>query len=256
LETADMKFIQHLLSKGLIIAIVILAALGYHFRADLFPQWFKAPGSEEQSAQQSSPVDTPPDISPDVSPDVPPAPPPLAVVPAPEQESPAAPLETPPAFSEPMPAQTEQLPPPRYAPVDEPKAASAVPQAPASVAPQEDISIPSNDSADVAASPVETTASLDAARAAFWAQDFDQAEKLYQELASADPAAADALGELGNLYYTQGRWSDAAEAYAGAVPRLAAVGDIPRARHLLRVLDGLDPARAKAVWESISTGGG
>jgi len=255
-----MKFIQHLLSKGLIIAIAILAALGYHFRADLFPQWFKAPASEEQSAQQSSPADAAPDISPVASPaisqDVPPAPPSVAAVPAPAQEAPAAPMEAPPAFSEPMSAQTEQLPPPRYAPVDDSKAAPAVPQAPVSAAPQENTATSSTDNADVSAAPVETAASLDAARAAFWAQDFEQAEKLYQQLASADPTAADALGELGNLYYTQGRWNDAAEAYAGAVPRLAAVGDIPRARHLLRVLDGLDTARAKAVWESISAGGG
>lgn len=256
-----MKFIQHLLSKGLIIAIAILAALGYHFRADLFPQWFAAPLTEEQSAQQSSPVDTSTDISPvalpAISPDVPPAPPSVVVAPVPVQETPVAPLETPPAgLSEPMSEQTEQLPPPRYAPVEDPKAESAVPQAPASAITQEHAATSSTDSADVAAPPVETTASLDAARAAFWAQDFEQAEKLYQQLASADPSAADALGELGNLYYTQGRWNDAAEAYAGAVPRLAAVGDIPRARHLLRVIDGLDPARAKAVWESISAGGG
>lgn len=236
-----MKFIQHLLSKGLLIAIAILAALGYHFRADLFPQWFAAPVPEEQAAQQTQPMDT-------ASMMVPQAPPPIAVVPAPVQDIPAAPLETPPApLLDPMSEQTEQMPPPRFRPEDVSESAAAMPQesAPSS----------SDGGAAVAAPTVETTASLDDARAAFWAQDFTQAEQLYQQLASADPAAADPLGELGNLYYTQGRWNDAAEAYAGAVTRLAAVGDMPRARHLLRVLDGLDPARAQAVWQSISVGG-
>lgn len=237
-----MKFIQHLLSKGLLIAIAILAALGYHFRADLFPQWFAAPAQKEQVAQPAQPTDN-------ASMVVPPAPPPIAVVPAPVQDISAAPLETPPApMLDPMPEQTELMPPPRFRPEDVPESAAAMPQELASQS--------SNDDAAVTAPAVETTASLDDARAAFWAQDFAQAEKLYQQLASADPAAADPLGELGNLYYTQGRWNDAADAYAGAVTRLAAVGDMPRARHLLRVLDGLDPARAQAVWESISVGGG
>lgn len=240
-----MKFIQHLLSKGLLIAIAILAALGYHFRTDLFPQWFAAPAPEEQAAQQTRPMDTSSMV-------VPQAPPPIAVVPAPVQDIPAAPLETPPApLLDPMPEQTEQMPPPRFRPEDVPESAAAMPQKSAPPS--------SNDAAAAAVPAVEATtsaASLDAARAAFWAQDFTQAEQLYQQLASADPAAADPLGELGNLYYAQGRWNDAADAYAGAVTRLAAVGDMPRARHLLRVLDGLDPARAQAVWESISVGGG
>lgn len=243
-----MKFVQHLLSKGLLIAIAILAALGYHFRADLFPQWFAAPAQKEQvaqsaqSAQSAQPTDN-------ASMVVPPPPPPVSVVPAPVQDIPAAPLETPPTpLLDPMSEQAEQMPPPRFRPEDVPEASATMPQ---ETAPPS-----SDDGAAVAAPAVETTASLDGARAAFWAQDFTQAEQLYQQLASADPAAADPLGELGNLYYTQGRWNDAAEAYAGAVTRLAAVGDMPRARHLLRVLDGLDPARAQAVWKSISVDGG
>lgn len=242
-----MKFVQHILSKGLLIAIAILAALGYHFRADLFPQWFAAPAPEEQAAQQTQPMDTSPMV-------VPQAPPPIAVVPAPVQDIPAAPSETPAApLLDPMSEQTEQMPPPRFRPEDVSESAAAMPQ--------ESAPPSSNDATAAAAPAAEATtsaasaASIDAARAAFWAQDFTQAEQLYQQLASADPAAADPLGELGNLYYTQGRWNDAADAYAGAVTRLAAVGDMPRARHLLRVLDGLDPARAQAVWQSISVGG-
>lgn len=242
-----MKFIQHFLSKGLLIAIAILAALGYHFRADLFPQWFAAPAQKEQAAQSSQPAQ-PAQPTDNTSMVVPP-PPPISVVPAPAQDIPAASLETPPTpLLDPMSEQTEQMPPPRFRPEDVPESAADMPQ--------ELASQPSNDDAAITAPAVEATASLDSARAAFWAQDFTQAEKIYQQLASADPAAADPLGELGNLYYTQGRWTDAADAYAGAVTRLAAVGDMPRARHLLRVLDGLDPERAQAVWESISVGGG
>ncbi len=248
-----MKFIQHILSKGLIIAIAILAALGFHFRSDLFPQWFAASAPEEKSTQQSQPMDTAPM-------EVPPAPPPVAVVPAaPVQNIPAAPLETSPApLLESAPVQSVPLAPPRFRPEDVPESALDIPQESSSQPSNQ----PSNDSAAVVTPAAEATASaasaasIDAARAAFWSQDFSQAEQLYQQLASADSTAADPLGELGNLYYTQGRWNDAAEAYAGAATRLAAVGDIPRARHLLRVLDGLDPARAKAVWESISAGGG
>jgi len=235
-----MKIVQSILSKSLLIALAILAGIGYYFRAELFPSWFTASAPEQQPAQM-------PRLQEERPVTATPAPPPVMAVPAPVTEMPAAPE---PAMAPVNPYQepSESFVPPSAEPKFRPEPAPAAPPA---IEPQ------SNTDVERSAAPaMQSVASLDAARAAFWAQDVPRSEQLYQQLANDDPSAAEPLGELGNLYYMQGRWNEAAEAYAGAVVRLAKSGDIPHARHMLMILDGLDPARARAIWESGVVGGG
>lgn len=243
-----MKIVQSILSKSLLIALAILAGIGYYFRAELFPSWFTASAPEQQPAQM-------PRLQEERSVTATPAPPPVMAVPAPVTEMPAAPE---PAMAPVNPYQepSESFVPPAAEPKFIPEPAPAAPQAPAPAAPPA-IEPQSNTDVERSAAPaMQSVASLDAARAAFWAQDVPRSEQLYQQLANDDQSAAEPLGELGNLYYMQGRWNEAAEAYAGAVVRLAKSGDIPHARHMLMILDGLDPARARAIWESGVVGGG
>lgn len=232
-----MKLVQRILSRGLLILAAILAAVGYHFRAELFPQWF---GSEaRQASVDPAPADAPVQTTADIPP--PPATPNDEPPFDPSAQSAAAPsVNTAPAyepeaslqqFGQPAGPQTEardSLPsayPPAYAP-------------PAAETPDTAVSV---DTGAVNSDP------LGAARAAYWAQDPAEAERLYRQAADADPTNSDALGELGNLYYAQGRWEDTAIAYAGTIERLNAAGDVVRAEHLLRVLDGLDPTRAQSL---------
>lgn len=86
-----------------------------------------------------------------------------------------------------------------------------------------------------------------AARYAYWSGDFQKAERLYQELSQSQPHNPDYRGELGNVYYAQGRWEAAAKAYTEAAVRLIEQGDYPRAHHLYRIVHGLDREKAAEI---------
>ncbi|HEY9199471.1 MAG TPA: tetratricopeptide repeat protein, partial [Gammaproteobacteria bacterium] len=181
------------------------------------------------------------------------APPPVVAVPALPQETPAAVDTRPEVTPEPG-----VMPEPAVTPEPE-SAPPALPAEPAAEAAPEATPVPASTDAAGAAESAARAAdvpALAAARGAFWARDFAQAEQLYRQLAADYPAASEPVGELGNMYFTQGRWHDAAAAYGDAVERLARAGDVPRAWRLLRVLHDLDPARAQAIRESGMVGGG
>ncbi|MCW9057566.1 MAG: tetratricopeptide repeat protein [Gammaproteobacteria bacterium] len=234
-----MKLVQRILSRSMLILVVILAAVGYHFRDELFPQWFGAE-ARERSAQSAPAAEAPPTANVAVQR--------TEVVPA--QAQPAADDGGMSAASQPptvVPPENSGF----YAPSDmdmqkfgQPE--ETAPPTTAYAAP--DVAMYSGETTPMdTPTATQTPDPLVAARHAFWAQDLDAAERLYRQAAEFDPASADALGELGNLYYAQGRWADAATVYAGAVERLAASGDQLRAEHLIRVLDGLDPERAQSL---------
>lgn len=237
-----MKLAQRILSRGMLILAAVLVALGYHFRAELFPQWF-GPEARQHATEPASVADAPPLADgPAPMAEVAAPPPPVAVpddtaaTAMPEGADAAPPQDT--GFAIPSdPAMVPFGQPPESA---SPSLAFAAPDTAMSPdeAPPQDPSV-----ADTA----QTADPLDAARSAYWAQDLDAAERLYRQAAETDPASADALGELGNVYYAQGRWADAATVYAGAIERLGQSGDHLRAEHLLRVLDGLDPERAQVL---------
>jgi Tfp pilus assembly protein PilF len=95
--------------------------------------------------------------------------------------------------------------------------------------------------------------SLTEARQAFWARDMAKAERLYRKITKADEANISAWGELGNIYYLQSRWQDAAAAYTEAALRLVDKGDIPQAMYLQQLVSRLDGKQAQRIHERLTT---
>lgn len=85
---------------------------------------------------------------------------------------------------------------------------------------------------------------LAAAREAYWMHDHEKAESLYRRLIDLEPENPDGYGELGNLYFSQGKWDDAASAYFEAGSRLARTGHMMEAQNLLEVVRGLNGSQA------------
>lgn len=93
---------------------------------------------------------------------------------------------------------------------------------------------------------------LAAAREAYWLHDHQEAESLYRQLIALDPDNPDGYGELGNLYFTQGKWEEAAAAYFEAGSRLARSGHIMEAENLLDVIRGLESPQANELADIIA----
>jgi tetratricopeptide (TPR) repeat protein len=85
---------------------------------------------------------------------------------------------------------------------------------------------------------------LAAAREAYWLRDYDIAESKYKELTRVEPDNPDGFGELGNMYFSQGQWDEAATAYYEAGVRLIGQGLPDHAEELVAVIRGLNSARA------------
>ncbi len=266
-----MKFIQRMLSHGLLIAIVVVAGLAYWYRADLFPERF---GPQARTVAGKPVTEAPPEA-----------------------------LSDDPITTDSMPVIAAQAESEAKAKIGNQEATVTVPMAPADLPPMQDAAEPqfrplegddSYQQADdgelpplttdrnavtelVPAVPplssVETPAAaepeyntpvstspempgvqqasgeppMQAAREAFWQHDFTAAEDYYLQLAKQEPGNPDAYGELGNLYYQQGQWQQAADAYSKAAQRLLDQGDTYTAQHLLRVLWNLDQDQARQL---------
>ena len=109
----------------------------------------------------------------------------------------------------------------------------------------------------VAESPsVDTKQVLHTARKLFWNGNVQGSEKLYLELINLDKNDPDAYGELGNVYYTQGKWKQAGEAYYEAAIRLLEQNNngqaIDRVSYLLMVIQGLDTESADKLKNKIA----
>jgi len=94
------------------------------------------------------------------------------------------------------------------------------------------------------------------ARQAFWRGNYDEAAAHYESLAALKPQDPNAYGELGNVYFGQGKWSEAAGAYLEAGKRLVAMGRIGQAMHLQRIMVGLDAERAQELQRAIDEASG
>ena len=89
------------------------------------------------------------------------------------------------------------------------------------------------------------------ARKSFYQKKYDLSEKSYRSVIAGTKDNFDAYGELGNVYFNQGKDAQAAEAYLQAATILLVKGDVQRAQSLLQVLQQLDAAKAKQLQRLI-----
>lgn len=88
---------------------------------------------------------------------------------------------------------------------------------------------------------------INQARLAFQSGDSKKAITLYQELSSLNPDDPNAYGELGNIFYIQGKWKQAGQAYYEATVRLLRRGQTGQVQYLYRVIHGLDRESAEKL---------
>ena len=83
------------------------------------------------------------------------------------------------------------------------------------------------------------------ARESYWLRDFDAAEQHYRKLTQIDPDNPDGYGEMGNMYFSQGKWDEAATAFYEAGTRLVKTGHLVQARQMVEVIRGLNGPQAE-----------
>jgi TolA-binding protein len=91
---------------------------------------------------------------------------------------------------------------------------------------------------------------LNTARTAFWKKDYARAERLYVALIQ-QYAAGNLFGELGNVYYYQGKTNQAAMAYSQSIIKLMQENKASHARFTLDILWRLDPTRANLLVRQV-----
>ncbi|MGD8630952.1 MAG: hypothetical protein PVG72_09540, partial [Gammaproteobacteria bacterium] len=90
------------------------------------------------------------------------------------------------------------------------------------------------------------------AREAYWLREYDTAESKYLALTRLEPDNPDGYGELGNMYFSQGKWDQAATAYYAAGVRLVEQGLLEQAEELIAVIRGLNGANADDLEQKIA----
>jgi tetratricopeptide (TPR) repeat protein len=93
---------------------------------------------------------------------------------------------------------------------------------------------------------------INQARMAFQSGDIKTSISLYQQLGDLDPANPNVFGELGNIYYSQGKWKQAGEAYYQAASLLLDQGQVKQVNYLFRVIQGLDQESARKLEEKLT----
>lgn len=88
---------------------------------------------------------------------------------------------------------------------------------------------------------------LISARNAFNQGDMLKSENYYIQLTELDHDNADIFGELGNVYYSQGKWDKSGQAYYEAAVRLIAEGNHNQVVYLQRVIRGLNTEHAEKL---------
>lgn len=166
-----------------------------------------------------------------------------ATSPAPVAPAPAAPV-----LANTYPAAPP--PPPAAARAPEP-APQPVPQ-PAMVQPPEQAKAPPRAAAgrEVEMSPALRAAWAEARRA-YWSQDLPAARDKYLALVKENTNEPDIAGELGNVYFTEGRYQDAAAQYYEAGMRMVRSRNPGAAGSVIGILHRLDPAQANALRQAM-----
>lgn len=93
---------------------------------------------------------------------------------------------------------------------------------------------------------------LTKARKMFWNGNAQGSEKLYLDLMAISNDDPDVYGELGNVYYAQGKWKLAGEAYYEAAVRLLDLNKTSQVGFLLRIIQGLDTVSADKLRQKMS----
>ena len=88
---------------------------------------------------------------------------------------------------------------------------------------------------------------LISARKAFNQGEIIKSENFYLELTKLDNDNPDIFGELGNVYYSQGKWTKAGQAYYAAAERLITDGNYEQVAYLQQVINGLSPEYAEKL---------
>ena len=95
---------------------------------------------------------------------------------------------------------------------------------------------------------------LAAARQAYQQQDIDGAIKKYSQLTELDEHSPNAFGEMGNIFYMQGKWQEAGAAYYEAAVRLVESGQMQQVAYLYNVIQGLDRTKAEQLAVKMNYG--
>ncbi|MBT8118260.1 MAG: tetratricopeptide repeat protein [Gammaproteobacteria bacterium] len=85
------------------------------------------------------------------------------------------------------------------------------------------------------------------ARKSFYQRDYDKSIQSYQDVIDNTEDNFDAYGELGNVYFNQGKKREAASAYFEAAAILIKKGQVNRAQSLMGLLRQLDEAKANEL---------
>jgi tetratricopeptide (TPR) repeat protein len=91
------------------------------------------------------------------------------------------------------------------------------------------------------------------ARKSFYQRKYDVSEKNYQYVIDHTEDNFDAYGELGNVYFNQGKNKQAAAAYFSAASILVSKGQIRRAESLIGLLRHLDKDKAEELQKLITS---
>jgi tetratricopeptide (TPR) repeat protein len=91
------------------------------------------------------------------------------------------------------------------------------------------------------------------ARKSFHRRDFEGSIKGYEELISKTEDNYDAYGELGNVYFNQGKMKEAANSYYEAAAILVRLGQVERASSLMGMLSRVDQEKAEELRDLISS---
>jgi len=191
------------------------------------------------TTEEIAPADTSPTVTEEIAP--------AEITPATTEE--IAPAEITPATTEEIapaettPATTEEIAPAETTPAAavEPESTPDMAPATASIAAPDKEDVPKAITDASTETPYEVMAK---ARESFWLRDFDAAEQHYQNLTQIDPDNPDGYGEMGNMYFSLGRWDEAAASYYEAGTRLLNEGRVVQARQLVEVIRGLNSPRA------------
>lgn len=85
------------------------------------------------------------------------------------------------------------------------------------------------------------------ARKAFYQRDYDKSIQSYKDVIASTEDNFDAYGELGNVYFNQGKKQEAASAYFEAAAILIKKGQVSRAQSLMGLMRHLDKAKAEEL---------